>query len=61
MPDSITPVPLIPRNRTGKKLELPAKKILRGAALSEVVSRDTLAEPTSLDAITALAAQRTAH
>ncbi|WP_413811000.1 acetoacetate--CoA ligase [Streptomyces sp. OE57] len=61
VPDSITPVPVIPRNRTGKKLELPAKKILLGAALSEVVSRDTLAEPTSLDAFTALAAQRPAH
>ncbi|MEV1063042.1 acetoacetate--CoA ligase [Streptomyces sp. NPDC050263] len=61
VPDSIIPVPVIPRNRTGKKLELPAKKILLGAALSEVVSRDTLAEPTSLDTFTALAARRPAH
>ncbi|MFJ2213593.1 acetoacetate--CoA ligase [Streptomyces sp. NPDC101062] len=60
-PDSITSVPVIPRNRTGKKLELPAKKLLLGAALSDVVSRDTLAEPTSLDPFTALAAQRPAH
>jgi acetoacetyl-CoA synthetase len=28
IPDTITAVPAIPRNRTGKKLELPVKKIL---------------------------------
>jgi acetoacetyl-CoA synthetase len=55
VPDSITALPVVPRNRTGKKLELPAKKILLGAALSDVVSRDTLAEPTSLDPFVAMA------
>ena len=55
MPDGIAAVPVVPRNRTGKKLELPAKKILLGAALSDVVSRDTLAEPTSLDPFVAMA------
>ncbi|MEU9788227.1 acetoacetate--CoA ligase [Streptomyces phaeochromogenes] len=61
VPDSVISVPVIPRNRTGKKLELPAKKILLGAALSEAASRDTLAEPTSLDTFTTLATQRSAH
>jgi acetoacetyl-CoA synthetase len=55
VPDGITAVPVVPRNRTGKKLELPAKRILLGAALSDVVSRDTLAEPTSLDPFVAMA------
>jgi acetoacetyl-CoA synthetase len=55
VPDGITAVPVVPRNRTGKKLELPAKNILLGAALSDVVSRDTLAEPTSLDPFVAMA------
>ena len=32
VPDEIVAVPAVPRNRTGKKLELPVKKILRGAA-----------------------------
>ncbi|WP_245697145.1 AMP-binding enzyme [Streptomyces phaeochromogenes] len=58
VPDSVIPVPVIPRNRTGKKLELPVKRLLLGAALSEAVSRDTLAEPTSLDPFTVLAAER---
>ncbi|MBC8093297.1 MAG: acetoacetate--CoA ligase, partial [Pseudonocardia sp.] len=50
VPDRIAAVPTIPRNRTGKKLELPVKKILRGAAVEDVASRDVLADPTALDA-----------
>jgi acetoacetyl-CoA synthetase len=58
IPDGIAAVPVIPRNRTGKKLELPAKRILRGAALDDVASRDVLADPTALDPFVALAAER---
>ncbi len=58
IPDSITAVPAIPRNRTGKKLELPVKKILQGARPDDVVGRDVLADPASLDAYVAHAAQR---
>lgn len=55
VPDRIAAVPAIPRNRTGKKLELPVKKILRGAAVEDVASRDVLAVPTALDAFEAIA------
>jgi acetoacetyl-CoA synthetase len=58
VPDGVVAVPAIPRNRTGKKLELPAKKILLGAPLDDVASRDVLAEPTSLDTFVRLAAAR---
>ena len=58
VPDTVTAVPAVPRNRTGKKLELPAKKILLGAALDDVASRDVLADPTSLDTFVELAAAR---
>jgi acetoacetyl-CoA synthetase len=51
-------VPVIPRNRTGKKLELPVKKILLGAAPDDVASRDVLADPTALDAFVALRGSR---
>lgn len=61
VPDAITAVPVVPRNRTGKKLELPAKKVLLGAAPAEVVDRDTLTDPTALDTFVALAALRPAH
>ena len=50
IPDTITAVPAIPRNRTGKKLELPVKKILQGAQPDDVASRDVLADSSSLDA-----------
>ncbi|UOZ02847.1 acetoacetate--CoA ligase [Amycolatopsis sp. WQ 127309] len=49
VPDEITAVPVIPRNRTGKKLELPVKKLLLGARPEDVVGRDVLADPTALD------------
>ncbi|RSM49022.1 acetoacetate--CoA ligase [Amycolatopsis balhimycina DSM 5908] len=55
VPDAITAVPAIPRNRTGKKLELPVKKLLRGAPVDEVVGRDVLADSASLDPFVALA------
>jgi acetoacetyl-CoA synthetase len=55
IPDGIAAVPVVPRNRTGKKLELPAKKILLGAALDDVASRDVLADPSSLDPFVELA------
>jgi acetoacetyl-CoA synthetase len=54
IPDEITAVPVVPHNRTGKKLELPVKKILLGAAPDDVASRDVLADPTALDVFVAL-------
>ncbi|GAA1262626.1 acetoacetate--CoA ligase [Pseudonocardia aurantiaca] len=58
VPDAITAVPVVPRNRAGKKLELPVKRILLGAAPDEVSSRDVLTDPTALDAFVALRGSR---
>jgi acetoacetyl-CoA synthetase len=58
IPDGVVELPVIPRNRTGKKLELPVKRILLGAALEDVASRDVLADPTALDPFVALASKR---
>ncbi|HWM07222.1 MAG TPA: acetoacetate--CoA ligase [Actinophytocola sp.] len=60
IPDGIAAVPVVPKNRTGKKLELPAKRILLGARLDDVASRDVLADPSALDPFVALAAARAA-
>ena len=49
VPDEIRAVRAIPRSRTGKKLELPVKRILLGADPDEVASRDSLLDPTTLD------------
>lgn len=58
VPDALHYVPSIPRSRTGKKLELPAKRVLLGEAVDDVASREVLVDPSSLDAIAALAPQR---
>jgi acetoacetyl-CoA synthetase len=56
VPDRVVAVPSVPRNLTGKKLEVPVKRILQGAPAARVVSPDALADPTSLDAFVELAA-----
>ncbi len=61
VPDDIVVVTGIPRTLTGKKLEAPVKRILRGEAAEKVASRDALADPGALDAFVALAAERTAQ
>lgn len=39
---------MIPRTLTGKKLEIPVKRILAGAEPSLVASADTMLNPASL-------------
>jgi acetoacetyl-CoA synthetase len=39
----------IPRTLTGKKQELPVKKLLLGRALAEVVNPDACANPAAFD------------
>ncbi len=55
VPDRIVAVPAIPRTLTGKKLEVPVKRILLGARPEEVASRDALLRPDALDAFVAYA------
>ncbi|MFI8461321.1 acetoacetate--CoA ligase [Kitasatospora sp. NPDC085464] len=60
VPDVIEQVPAVPRNRTGKKLEVPVKRILLGARPESVASTDVLADPCSLAAFVAYAVGRAA-
>jgi acetoacetyl-CoA synthetase len=60
VPDTLHAVPAIPRTMTGKKLELPVKRILLGAAPEQVLSRDALADPGAIDAFARFARARTA-
>jgi len=57
VPDQITNVAAVPRTLNGKKLEVPVKRLLLGAAVESVASRDTLANPAALDDFAALADQ----
>jgi acetoacetyl-CoA synthetase len=58
VPDTIEAVPSIPRTLTGKKLELPVKKILQGAERDDVVRLDSLSDPRSINAFVAYASTR---
>jgi acetoacetyl-CoA synthetase len=58
VPDAIDAVPAIPRTLSGKKLEIPVKRILLGAAPDLAASRDSLADPSSLDVFVQLATAR---
>jgi acetoacetyl-CoA synthetase len=49
IPDKILAVQDIPRTLSGKKLELPIRKILLGANVNKVLNVDALANPTSLE------------
>ena len=60
MPDEIFQVLEIPRTLSGKKQELPIKKLLLGQPLDKVVNRDAMANPACLDWFVALAKQRLA-
>lgn len=49
VPDDIIAAPDVPKTLTGKKLELPIKKLLLGTPVDKVATRDALANPESLD------------
>lgn len=58
VPDEIHVLDAIPTTLSGKKLELPVKKILLGADPAQVASRDALRDPAAIDGIAAVARQR---
>ncbi len=58
VPDAIHAVPAIPRTLSGKKVEVPVKRILLGQRPDVAASRDALADPRALDPFEALAAKR---
>jgi len=60
VPDTVREVPAIPRTLSGKKLEVPVKRILLGARPDAAASRESLADPAALDAFVALARERSA-
>jgi acetoacetyl-CoA synthetase len=58
VPDEIFQVPEVPRTLSGKKQELPIKKLLLGQALEQVLNREAMSNPACLDWYVALAAAR---
>lgn len=56
IPDLVLAAPAIPRTLSGKKQELPVKRILQGADPASVVDRSAMANPECLDWYVATAA-----
>ncbi|HSL97249.1 MAG TPA: hypothetical protein VK831_01635, partial [Candidatus Deferrimicrobiaceae bacterium] len=61
VPDQIIGVATIPRTLSGKKLEVPVKRILSGVPAEQTASRDALADPASLEPFESLARRRRAE
>jgi len=60
VPDEIVEVPGIPLTITGKKLEVPIRRILSGTPVDTAVDRRSMANPEVLEAFVAYAAARSA-
>ena len=58
VPDEIHQVPGVPRTLSGKKLEVPVRRILLGTPVDEAANRDALANPEVLPAYTGAFEQR---
>jgi acetoacetyl-CoA synthetase len=58
LPDEIVFVQALPRTRTGKKLEVPIKRILQGTLVDDTVSRGAVAAPEALDWFAAFGQER---
>lgn len=52
VPDEIHQVPGIPRTLSGKKLEVPVRKILQGTPVDQAANRDSMANPEVLSHFT---------
>jgi acetoacetyl-CoA synthetase len=58
VPDRVVRVAAVPRTLSGKKLEVPVKRLLSGAALSDVLALTSVANPESLESFVALSQER---
>jgi acetoacetyl-CoA synthetase len=58
VPDAFYAVPAVPRTLSGKKMELPVKKLLLGTPPEQVLKRDAMANAESIDWFVALAKAR---
>jgi acetoacetyl-CoA synthetase len=54
VPDEVHAVPVIPRTISGKKMEVPVKRLLEGDPLEVVANPGAMQDPTALDAFVAL-------
>ncbi len=58
VPDEIVAVPAIPRTLSGKKMEIPVKRLLQGHALETVAAAGTTTDPAALEWFAAFGRER---
>lgn len=58
-PNEIVQIDQVPRTLSGKKLEVPVKKLLLGGDPTKIVNRDSMANPDSFDTFIAYHTERT--
>jgi acetoacetyl-CoA synthetase len=58
VPDEVIQVPGIPHTRTGKRLEVPIKRLMQGAALRDVINVDVVDDAGLLDVFVGIAKRR---
>ena len=61
VPDRVVSVPALPRTLSGKKLEVPVKRLLMGRAVSDAVALSAVANPESLEPFVSLGRERARH
>jgi len=61
VPNEVYAIAEVPRTMSGKKLEVPVKKILLGQPVEKSVNRDSMANPASIDWFVRFAAARSAR
>lgn len=55
VPDRVLAVPAIPYTATGKRMEVPVRRLLEGADPAQVGDRNAVADPAALDWFVAFA------
>ena len=58
VPDEVFAIPEVPRTLSGKKMEVPVRKILLGHPVERSANRDAMANPASLDWFVGFARER---
>jgi acetoacetyl-CoA synthetase len=59
VPDEVLAVPLIPRTLSGKKMEVPVKKLYQGVPLAKAANPGATTDPRALQHFEELARART--
>ncbi|SDY43615.1 acetoacetyl-CoA synthetase [Geodermatophilus africanus] len=61
VPDEVLAVPAVPHTRTGKRLEVPLKRLFQGADPARALNLGAVDDPTAVEHYVRLAAERGAH